>query len=139
MYTRTQSHENTGVMKVLLYLEYVIVGDPFSLNYSRFLSSLVVVFFICLFVCFLYCLSFCLIFSLFLFCFVFLFFWAKQKKLPVLDITAFFFCIPTHAKKETRYIFFFNSTVSLTYFHTFIKKSLLTYIYSLSQFPVPCI
>ena len=56
------------------------------------------------------------------FFFVCFFFLAKQKKLPVLDITAFFFCIPTHAKKETRYIFFFNSTVSLTYFHTFIKK-----------------
>ena len=109
---------------LVIHLALITLGF-YLLLLLFFLFVYLFVFFI---VCFLYCLSFCLIFSLFLFCFVFCFFWAKQKKLPVLDITAFFFCIPTHAKKETRYIFFFNSTVSLTYFHTFIKKNLLTYI-----------
>jgi hypothetical protein len=72
--------------------------------------------FVYLFVCFIVCL-----FVLFFLCLFF--FLAKQKKLPVLDITAFFFCIPTHAKKETRYIYFFNSTVSDIFPYIYKKKS----------------
>jgi hypothetical protein len=57
MYTRTQSHENTSIMKVLLYVEYVIVGDHLDLITLGFYLLLLLFFFICLFVCFLYCLS----------------------------------------------------------------------------------
>jgi hypothetical protein len=55
----------------------------------------------------------------------------ETKKLPVSDITGFFFRIYTQAEKETRYIqygrfFWFNSTVSYTcsipYITTHIPK-----------------